>query len=56
LGVKTELPEEYYFALVKTGTMHVVAASGYNISVMVGVMMKLLLLRWKRGAAANHRS
>jgi ComEC/Rec2-related protein len=53
LGVKTELPEEFYQALVKTGTMHVVAASGYNITVVVGVVMQLLLSRWRRGLAAT---
>lgn len=42
LGVKREMPKEFYEQLVKTGTLHVVAASGYNVSVVAGVVIVAL--------------
>lgn len=38
LGVKREMPRDFYDALVATGTLHVVAASGYNVSVVSGIV------------------
>ena len=40
LGVKNRLDSDFYNQLVATGTLHVVAASGYNISVVAGVVMQ----------------
>lgn len=43
LGVQSTMPADFYQALVKTGTLHVVAASGYNINVVAGVLIALLV-------------
>ncbi|MBP9702471.1 ComEC/Rec2 family competence protein [Candidatus Woesebacteria bacterium] len=42
LGVKRSMPREFYDMLVKTGTLHVIAASGYNVSVVAAVVMGAL--------------
>ena len=42
LGVKGSLPWDFYQKLVSTGTVHVVAASGYNVSIVAGVVMGVL--------------
>lgn len=47
LGEKSKLPKDFYDALVKTGTVHVVVASGYNVMV-VGNMILLSLLYFVR--------
>lgn len=43
LGVRAELAVDFRQALIKTGTMHVIAASGYNISVVMAMVSRLLL-------------
>ena len=43
LGVKLGIPEDFYQALVKTGTLHIVAASGFNVTVVLKVVMGLLV-------------
>lgn len=42
LGVKRQMPQEFYLSLVKTGTLHIVAASGYNVMVVAGALMAIL--------------
>jgi len=42
LGVKRGLPQEFYQNLQTTGTLHIVVASGYNISVVLGLIVGLL--------------
>ena len=42
LGVKRGLPDSFYQHLQKTGTLHLVVASGYNISVVLGTLVGLL--------------
>lgn len=42
LGVKKGLPKEFNKALKKTGTMHIVVASGYNVTVIMGVVVTYL--------------
>lgn len=42
LGVKRGMPRDFYDQLVNTGTLHVVAASGYNVSVVSGVILTTL--------------
>lgn len=37
-GVKTTVPVELYDALVQTGTLHIIALSGMNISILSGMM------------------
>lgn len=39
LGVKREMPREFYDQLVATGTLHIVAASGYNVSVVASTIL-----------------
>jgi competence protein ComEC len=50
LGVKRELPSRFFDALRSTGTLHVVVASGYNVTVIAGVIAyivtSLLSRRW----------
>jgi ComEC/Rec2-related protein len=41
LGSKEDLPENFTEALRKTGTLHVVVVSGYNISVVAGLLIGL---------------
>lgn len=41
LGVKASLPQAFYRDLAATGTLHVVAASGYNVMIVAGVVMKM---------------
>jgi ComEC/Rec2-related protein len=48
LGEKSRLPEEFYKALVSTGTIHVVVASGYNVMVVGGMILLGLLYFLKR--------
>jgi len=52
LGEKATLSEEFRQALIRTGTMHVVAASGYNVAVVSGILLELLLLVFDRRKAA----
>jgi competence protein ComEC len=42
LGVKTSLPQEFYMALQKTGTMHIVVASGFNVTIIMGSLIAWL--------------
>ncbi|MEX0621380.1 MAG: ComEC/Rec2 family competence protein [Candidatus Woykebacteria bacterium] len=41
LGAREELPDDFRESLRKTGTIHVVVVSGYNISVVAGLMVGL---------------
>ena len=41
LGAMMQLSEEFSDALKTTGTTHLIVASGYNISILVGLVMKL---------------
>lgn len=43
LGVKRALPSEFAEALRNTGTLHVVVASGYNVTVVVGVIVFVIV-------------
>lgn len=52
LGTQTQMSEELYLALARTGTMHVVAASGFNITLVAGALMGVLLLWLPRKAAS----
>ncbi len=42
LGAKSSLPERFYQALVNTGTVHIVVASGYNLTVVAEMMFLML--------------
>ncbi|MCR4263105.1 MAG: ComEC/Rec2 family competence protein [Candidatus Roizmanbacteria bacterium] len=45
-GVRRDMPEDFYSALISTGTLHVIALSGMNISIiirlLIGVFMSML--------------
>jgi competence protein ComEC len=51
-GVKTNISKELHDALITTGTLHLVALSGQNISILVG-FVSVLLLRIARRPIAN---
>ena len=42
LGVKRGLSSDFYEALRKTGTMHIVVASGYNVTIIIGTVVLYL--------------
>lgn len=42
LGVRREIPETFLASLRRTGTIHVVVASGYNVTVVAGVLVRAL--------------
>jgi len=43
LGVKKEIPEDFLNNLRKTGTLHIIVASGYNLSVVAGFLVSTLV-------------
>lgn len=53
LGVKRSMPWEFYQELVNTGTLHIVAASGYNVMVVAqmitAIMIKIARKDWAIG-------
>lgn len=44
LGSKSSLPSEFYAGLKRSGTLHVVVASGMNVSFVAAFVLSLLLL------------
>lgn len=42
LGVRRRMPAEFYQSLVKTGTLHIIAASGFNVMIVGGALMAIL--------------
>jgi len=44
LGAKKEMPQNFRQNLRETGTLHIVVASGYNITVVAGVLISILTL------------
>lgn len=53
LGVKTQIPTDFYQALVATGTLHIVAASGYNVMIVASVLMGIVSQVARRGMAVG---
>lgn len=51
LGIKGQMPYEFYQQLVSTGTLHIVAASGFNVMIVAQVLMSLALNFFRRGVA-----
>jgi competence protein ComEC len=51
LGSKSNLPQDLYQALQKTGTMHIVVASGMNVTILASTMISFLLLFLSRRLA-----
>lgn len=52
LGEKGMLSSDFSEALIKTVTMHVVAASGYNVAVIAAVILKISLMFFSRRKAS----
>ena len=51
LGAKRSLDREFYLALQKTSTLHIVVASGYNVTVVIGAVIFMLAGILKRRTA-----
>jgi len=51
-GVKASMSQELYDALITTGTLHIVALSGQNISILIG-LISLILFRMFHRPIAN---
>ncbi|MDP3975010.1 MAG: ComEC/Rec2 family competence protein [Candidatus Jorgensenbacteria bacterium] len=51
VGAREDFSEEFRDAMAKSGTTHLVALSGYNISILVLVAMSLFLLVFSQRAA-----
>jgi competence protein ComEC len=51
LGSKSSLPPGLYLAFQKTGIMHIVVASGMNVTIIAGTMISFLLLFLSRRLA-----
>ena len=51
LGVKRSLPKKFWQALQQTGTLHIIVASGYNVTVVIGTVV-FLLAGWVRRRTA----
>lgn len=50
-GIKEEMPAKFYLELQKTGLMHVIAASGMNITMLGGFLSAGLILFFRRQVA-----
>ena len=53
LGIKSSLPYDFWQALRKTSTLHIVVASGYNVTVVIGTVIKYLAGLIKRSWAVG---
>ena len=51
MGYKSVLPKLFYDQLVRSGTVHIVVASGYNVMVVAGLALSAMLLFWRRRVA-----
>jgi len=51
LGSKKSLPTSLYQQLIQTGTVHIVVASGMNISLLAGFLFPILIIFFKRKIA-----
>lgn len=51
LGAKGSLPKDFWESLRKTGTAHVVVASGMNVSIVASFLIEFLVLLMKRRKA-----
>jgi len=50
-GIKQEIPSDFYLNLQKTGLMHVIAASGMNITMVGGFLLAVFSLFLRRQVA-----
>lgn len=51
-GVKATMPKDFYNALQATGTMHIIALSGMNISILVNLIARLTLFLGRKRSIA----
>lgn len=51
LGVKGGMSSDFYQQLVATGTLHIVAASGFNVMIVASVLMRIVKTMFSRGVA-----
>jgi len=51
LGVRKNMPADFYEILVASGTLHVIAASGFNITIIAKLLLELLTRLMKRQVA-----
>jgi len=52
-GIKEQMPDEFYSQLQKTGVLHVIAASGMNITMVGGFLISIFSLFFKRQFALS---
>lgn len=50
-GVKTTLPRGFYTDLITTGTLHIVALSGINISILVSLVAQITLFLGRKASS-----
>ncbi len=51
LGVKDQMPYDFYQDLIRTGTVHIVAASGYNVTIVAFTLIKIISIFANRAVA-----
>lgn len=47
-GTKANMPKSFYEALIATGTLHVIALSGINISIIINLIAKITLFTGRK--------
>lgn len=52
LGVKDQMPYDFYQDLIRSGTVHIVAASGYNVTIVAFALIKVISSFATRGVAS----
>ncbi|MCJ7740220.1 ComEC/Rec2 family competence protein, partial [Candidatus Microgenomates bacterium] len=50
-GVKATMPKDLYNALVVTGTLHIIALSGMNVSILVNLIAKITSFLGKKASS-----
>lgn len=50
-GVRASMPRTFYNALISTGTLHIVALSGMNISILVALTAKITLFLGRKASS-----
>lgn len=48
LGIKAQIPRDFYQELINSGTLHIVAASGFNVTIVGNIILELLTKFWGR--------
>jgi len=51
LGMKKQIPENFWHSLRETGTLHLVVVSGQNVSLLAGMLLELFVYFFKRRLA-----